>query len=221
MYIGGQPFLGYDIDREKKRLLVNPTEAELVRQIFESFIETRSCLAVARKLNGHGHRTKEHKAIKNDKVVGGKRWNKVYVYRVLTNRKYLGEIVHKGKSYPGEHEAILDWRLWDQSHRIMAENYHARAMKTRQKAPAMLTGILRCGHCGKAMGASHTKRRGRRYRYYVCNNAERNGYDACPVKSVAAVLGQAPGSCLTPKQVCTCGASFPLFLPNTRSVLLC
>ena len=36
------------------------------------------------------------------------------------------------------------------------------------------------------MGASHTKRRGKRYRYYVCNHAERNGYDACPVKSVAA-----------------------------------
>ena len=36
------------------------------------------------------------------------------------------------------------------------------------------------------MGSGHTKRRGKRYRYYVCNHAERNGYDACPVKSVAA-----------------------------------
>jgi len=163
-----------------------------VRQIFESFIETRSCLAVARRLNGQGHRTKEYRAIKNGNVAGGKRWNKVYVYRVLTNRKYLGEIVHKGKSYPGEHEPILDRRLWDQAQRIMADNYHARANKTRQKAPALLKGILRCGHCGKVMGASHTKRRGRRYRYYVCNHAERNGYDTCPVKSVAA--GQIEGA---------------------------
>ena len=166
-YVGGQPFLGYDIDRERKRLLVNPAEAKLVRQIFESFIETRSCLKVARQLNGKGHRTKAYKAIKNGKVAGGKRWNKVYVYRVLTNRKYLGEIVHKGKSYPGEHEAILDRRLWDEAQRIMAENFHARSMKTRQKAPALLKGILRCGHCGKQMGASHTKRHGKRYRYYV------------------------------------------------------
>ena len=164
----------------------------MVRHIFERFIKMRSCLAVARELNAKGHRTKQYKALKNGKVTGGKRWNKVYVYRVLTNRKYLGEIVHKGKSYPGEHEAILDRRLWDQAQRIMAENYHARTMKTRQKAPAMLTGILRCGHCGKAMGASHTKRRGKRYRYYVCNHAERNGYDTCPVKSVAA--GQIEGA---------------------------
>ncbi len=185
-YVGGQPFLGYDIDRERKRLIVNPAEAEAVRHIFERFIEMRSCLKVARELNAKGHRTKAYKAIKNGKVMGGKRWNKVYVYRVLTNRKYLGEIVHKGKSYPGEHEGILDRRLWDEAKRIMADNYQARGNKTRQKAPALLKGILRCGHCGKAMGASHTKRRGRRYRYYVCNHAERNGYDTCPVKSVAA-----------------------------------
>jgi len=185
-YVGGQPFLGYDIDREKKRLVVNPAEAELVRHILERFIETRSCLKVARELHAKGYRTKQYKAIKTGRITGGKRWNKVYVYRVLTNRKYLGEIVHKGKSYPGEHEAILDRRPWDEAQRIMAENYHARSMKTRQKAPALLKGILRCGHCGKAMGASHTKRHGKRYRYYVCNHAEKNGYDACPVKSVAA-----------------------------------
>lgn len=65
-------------------------------------------------------------------------------------------------------------------------------MKTRQTAPALLTGIIRCGHCGKAMGASHTKRDGKRYRYYVCNHAERNGYDAYPVRSVPA--GQIEGA---------------------------
>ena len=52
----------------------------------------------------------------------GTRWNKVYVYRVLTNRKYLGEVVHKDKSYTGEHEPILDRRLWDQARRIIADN---------------------------------------------------------------------------------------------------
>ena len=190
-WIGGQPFLGYDIDRERKRLIVNPAEAEIVREIFQAFIRTRSTLMVARELNAKGYRTKQYKTIKNGKILGGKRWNKVYVYRVVTCRKYLGEIVHKGQSYPGEHEAILDRRLWDAAQRIMAENYHSRAMKTRQKSPPLLTGIIRCGHCGKAMGASHTKRRGKRYRYYVCNHAEKNGYDACPVKSVAA--GQAEG----------------------------
>ena len=74
---------------------------------------------------------------------------------------------------------------------ILNGNSHARARKTQQKAPALLKGILRCGHCGKVMGAGHTKRHGKRYRYYVCNNAEWNGYYACPVRSVAA--GQIEG----------------------------
>jgi site-specific DNA recombinase len=192
-YVGGQPFLGYDIDRERKRLIANPAEAEIVREIFESFIRTRSSLAVARALNAKGYRTKEYKVIKNGKVAGGRSWNKVAVYRVLTNRKYLGEIVHKGKSYPGEHQPILDRRLWDQAHEIMSEKPGRRASATKlSKNPAMLRGIVRCGHCGTTMGIGGSVQHGKRYRYYVCNNAERNGYDACPVPSVAA--GQIEGA---------------------------
>ncbi len=184
-YLGGHPILGYDVDREKMRLLANPEEAELVRWIFRRFAELKSSLKVARELSAQGHRTKAW-TTKKDRSMGGKRWNKVYVYRVVTNRKYIGEVVHKGTAYPGEHDGIVDRKAWDKAHRIIAENSHSRAMKTRRKTSALLTGVLRCGHCGKAMGASHTKRRGKRYRYYVCNNAERNGYDACLVKSVAA-----------------------------------
>ncbi|NIA06583.1 MAG: hypothetical protein GWP14_02930, partial [Actinobacteria bacterium] len=36
------------------------------------------------------------------------------------------------------------------------------------------------------MGITFTKRHGRRYRYYLCNHAAKNGYQTCPVKSVAA-----------------------------------
>ncbi len=110
MYVGGQPFLGYDIDREKKRLVVNPPEAELVRQIFQQFIETRSSLVVARNLNAKGHRTKQYKAIRNGNILGGKRWNKVYVYRVLINRKYLVRLSTKARvssdNYPSSSTTI-------------------------------------------------------------------------------------------------------------------
>jgi site-specific DNA recombinase len=68
----------------------------------------------------------------------------------------------------------------------MEKNCRNRAVQTRRKTAALLKGILRCGHCGKAMGATFTNRRGKRYQYYLCNHAAKNGYDACPVKSVAA-----------------------------------
>jgi site-specific DNA recombinase len=55
---------------------------------------------------------------------------------------------------------------------------------------------MRCTHCSSAMTPTHTQRRGRLYRYYVCLGASRRGHDTCPVRSIAAaeveglVLGQ-------------------------------
>ena len=55
---------------------------------------------------------------------------------------------------------------------------------------------MRCTHCSSAMTPTHTRRRGRLYRYYICLGASRRGYDTCPVRSIAAaeveglVLGQ-------------------------------
>ena len=61
---------------------------------------------------------------------------------------------------------------------------------------APLRGLMRCTHCSSAMTPTHTRRRGRMYRYYICLGASRRGHDTCPVRSIAAseveglVLGQ-------------------------------
>ena len=184
-YIGGNPFLGYDLDREKMRLLVNADEAEVVRLVFERFIELKSTIKVSRELNGKGLRTKAW-TTKAGKPKGDKRWNKVYVYRTVTNRKYIGEIVYKGETYPGEQEAIVERKTWDRAQRIIAENSHVRATKTRRATPAMLRGIIKCGHCGNAMGITSPGGKKSKYRYYLCNSARKSGYETCTVKSVAA-----------------------------------
>ncbi|MEO5327569.1 MAG: zinc ribbon domain-containing protein, partial [Magnetococcus sp. THC-1_WYH] len=70
-----------------------------------------------------------------------------------------------------------------------------------------LKGILMCGACGRAMKPSHTRKGGRLYRYYTCQNALKNGYRACPLKNIAAreiegiVLGQLQGLLRTPEMV--------------------
>lgn len=117
-------------------------------------------------------------------------------YKILNNRVYLGQAVHKGKSYPGEHEAIVDQALWDRVHAVLAENSRTRGNRTRARTPAPLKGLLRCTACGSSMTPSHTRRRGRLYRYYVCLKSMRGGAESCPVRSIAAseiegvVLGQ-------------------------------
>lgn len=57
-FIGGHPPLGYDIDRETHRLVVNPDEAQMVRELFDLYLQHRSLLAVVQEANKRGWRRK-------------------------------------------------------------------------------------------------------------------------------------------------------------------
>jgi len=184
-YTGGPPVLGYDVDRERKRLVVNPKEAELVRHVFSRFVQIGSTSELAKELNAQGFTTKTWTAKNGNRHVGGP-WNKMHVYRILNNPIYIGEVTHREKRYPGEHEAVVPRPLWDKAHVILGNNYRARGVETRTKTPALLRGILRCAHCGCAMGPTYTKKRGRFYRYYLCVHASKNGHDSCPTRSLSA-----------------------------------
>ncbi len=61
-----------------------------------------------------------------------------------------------------------------------------RAAATRATTPAPLKGLVTCAHCGRAMTPTHTRKKGRLYRYYTCMKAINAGHDSCPVRSVAA-----------------------------------
>lgn len=51
----------------------------------------------------------------------GNSFDKKFIYRTLNNRAYLSEAVHKGTSYPGEHEAIISADLWQSTHARMGD----------------------------------------------------------------------------------------------------
>ena len=116
----------------------------------------------------------------------GRPIDKGFLYKLFRNRVYIGEAVHKGDSFPGEHAAIIDQPLWDKVHAILAENPKTRSNRTRATTPAPLKGLIRCGHCDSAMTPSHTRRKGKLYRYYLCLSATKNGHRTCPVRSIAA-----------------------------------
>ena len=67
----------------------------------------------------------------------------------------------------------------------MAEPSHRRSAATRPQVPALLKGLI-FGPNGRAMSPSHTRRRGRIYRYYVTREAIADGYDTCAMTSVPA-----------------------------------
>ncbi|MGI3212732.1 recombinase family protein [Roseovarius tibetensis] len=115
----------------------------------------------------------------------GNRIDKKYLYRMLNNRAYIGEAVHKGESYPGEHDAIIDHETWDRVHAILQESPRKRAARTRADTPALLKGLL-FGPDGATFSPTHTRKGGRLYRYYVSQTVLKHGAGACPVGRVPA-----------------------------------
>src|SRR5207247_4931625 len=56
----------------------------------------------------------------------------------------------------------------------------------RTSSAAILKGLLHCRPCGCAMTPTYASKGGKRYRYYVCSNALKRGWDHCPSQSVPA-----------------------------------
>ena len=136
----------------------------------------------------------------------GKPIDKGFLYKLLTNRVYVGEVVHKGTAYPGEHQAIVTRALWDKVHAVLGESPRKRAADTRASTPALLKGLI-FGPTGCAMSPTHTRKGGRLYRYYVSQAVLKQGRDACPVGRLpaaeieAAVIDQVRGLLRAPEIV--------------------
>ena len=172
IWMGGVPPYGYRV--ENRKLIVNEERAEHVRWIFARFIEIGSATELARQLTQRGLVTPN-----------GNRMDKKYLYRLLNNRAYIGEAVHKGESYPGEHEAILERAVWDKVHSILKESPHKRAANTRAETPALLKGLI-YGPDGAAFSPTHTRKRGKLYQYYISQTVLKHGAGSCPVGRVPA-----------------------------------
>jgi site-specific DNA recombinase len=127
-----------------------------------------------RKLRAEGVRGKQGKLV-----------DKGYVYKLLNNRVYVGEAVHKGIAYPGEHQAIIDRVLWDRVHAVLGESPRKRAANTRAQTPALLKGLI-FGSTGRAMTPAHTRKGGKLYRYYVSTDVLKRDAESCPVRRVPA-----------------------------------
>jgi len=153
IWMGGWAPFGYVV--KDRKLIIQEADAKVVRSIFKRFVTLRSATLLAREL-----------AQKNVRNGYGRPIDKGALYKLLANRVYIGEAVHKGNAYPGEHEAIIDRSLWDRAHQILKQSPRKRAATARAQTPALLKGLL-FDASGAPMSPTHTRRRGKYYRYYA------------------------------------------------------
>jgi DNA invertase Pin-like site-specific DNA recombinase len=176
---GSHPPFGYRVvevdlpgrQGRKKRLELDPAEAELVRQVFTLYLQGKDghelgLVGVARTLNRQGL------------TYRGTAWTKGRVEGVLSNRAYLGEYTFnrtRGKTGQRKPEAewvrvavpaLLDRGTFEAAARRRKARHCSQIPPRVVSAPSFLTGLLRCGHCGAGLTVATGK--GGRYRYYKC-----------------------------------------------------
>jgi DNA invertase Pin-like site-specific DNA recombinase len=163
LWMGGPVPLGYDV--EDRKLVVNADEAETVRQIMQRYLEVDSVRELVAVLAREGRRTKVQ-ARTSTGHRGGIPFARGSLFHLLKNRIYLGDIVHKGTAYPGEHDAIVSQDLWDRVQTKLTDNGPRLRRIANTRHASLLVGLVFDG-LGRPMSPSHANKGSKRYRYYI------------------------------------------------------
>ncbi len=175
IWMGGPLPLGYAV--QDRKLIIVEEEAEQVRAIFARYLELKSLFALQKELRARGIVSKKRK-LTDGRVTGGKPYYVGGLAHLLQNRMYIGELPHKGKSYPGQHPPIIDKALFDAVQAQFEANAH-ELKRTRMESGALLMGKL-YDDAGNLMSPMNSQKNkgAARYRYYVSSPLRRGGQRA-------------------------------------------
>lgn len=163
MWMGGSTPLGYDV--KEKKLVVNIVEAETVHHTFRRYLELKSVKLLQADLEKSGLRSKHHTA-KDGTPYGGCVMYRGALSALLTNQTYRGLVNHRGNTYPGEHEAVVPEELFQQVQTLLSSQGPGQSAKQKLASPAILKGMV-FDAAGNRLQPTHSKKNGRKYRYYV------------------------------------------------------
>ena len=183
-----------NIMAEPKTLAIDPTEADVVKIIFQLYQKHKTFRGVVHRLNSRGVTTRD-----------GESWASTSIRRILQNHFYYGALTYnKRKSYgktsrlrpeeehiivEGVFEPIISKDEFMEVQKIIADQ--KRIPSASKASSYLLTGLLECQLCGTRMyGYTYQDPRkdGRFYQYYRCNGHISKGSSVCPGNTVDARL---------------------------------
>lgn len=167
---GGIP-IGYLLDKQTQKLIIDPETAPLVVEIFERYSEGATVRSIIEDFNSRGLTNKRSKPFNTNSFNA-----------LLKNRKYIGEYSYQDVVIPGGVPAIVPEDLFYRVQQRMEKNKRAPAMAKTHEDFLLITKLF-CGKCERMMvgesGKSHT---GAMHYYYKCGNAKRK--KGCDKKTV-------------------------------------
>ena len=185
MWMGGVVPLGYEA--RNKKLVINPYEADVVRQIFSLYLEAGSVRRLKERLDDLGMVTKIRKQAGRsdtrnlpstssvtsvspsqdaDVGAGGRGFSRGHLYWLLSNPIYVGDVRHKEQIATGQHEAIIERELWDAVQKTLKEQTNPRSRPDNLENASLLGGLL-FDETGDRLTPSYAIKDGKRYRYYI------------------------------------------------------
>jgi hypothetical protein len=166
MFVGGNPPYGYDL--RNKALHVNPAEAEIIRWMFNRYLEAESLVVVARELREKGV-VRRSRTSKRGNHVEGRSICASSVFNMLANPLYVGDVRSKGQTYPGLHEAVVSRNLWDKVQALRAKRTRAKVVELYKTD--LLRGLIYDGF-GRGMAPFRDRRYQHVQRYYISRQSE-------------------------------------------------
>ena len=168
--------------KERPTLEVDPAAAPVVREIFESSLRGNGLKEICKALNGRGITNR------------GKRWNKGGLHYLLTNEAYTGTAVWGRKSkgekaqdpvrVEGAWPALVSRDLFDDVQQAMRDRAPKAQRPARVGSKFLLSGLLKCGVCGKSYSGQGAK--SGQFAYYICATLYREGAGTCSARYLNA-----------------------------------
>ena len=166
-WFGGRPPYGYLFSSEERVLVPDPVKAPVVRRVFDLYVRQRL-----------GTRTIAQQLRDACAPAPSAGWGHPGVHWIISNPTYVGKIRWRDKIFDGIHEPLVDEFIFAKAQAIREERAdHAR--RRGNTSDFILSGLLRCGKCGKAYIGMSANGNGGRYHYYACTGRQKYGPKAC------------------------------------------
>lgn len=191
--VGQASCLGYDYDKEKKKLITNEEEAKIVKYIFNRYTSGIGCFVLARELTEMGAKTKKGNITWSDSSVRGIIKNEKYVWDILMGKTFTLDPISKRrldnfgeeeKYYiKNNHEPIISREQFNKAKEILekrSRNHNQGRMKKHSLKYAF-SSMMKCAYCG----GNITRRRwhsgsDKQKDVWFCTTAIRKGKKSCP-----------------------------------------
>ena len=165
---GLAPFGYVNSDDKDELIKQHPEKARTVVRIFELYARgtgTFKSLADQLQREGHVFRPSQPK------------FHRTALSYILNNRFYVGDLLHRGQTYPGKHKPLVDRRTFQACQDILA----GRNRRTGNPDIPYSGGLFRCAYCGAAVTGEMIRRRLASgavnvHVYYKCWNAAEPGH---------------------------------------------